>query len=143
MTKKTDEPRWKYRFDNFKRAYELLEEAIALSKARALTPLEREGVIQRFEYTWELAWKVLYDYLTFSGIVLETVTPAATVRAAFAAQIIQDGKVWLAALDARNKMAHTYDMKVFEATVEQISDSYSAAFAQLIETLTRLEGDFI
>ena len=75
-------PRWHYRYDNFHRAHSLLREAVELMHERALTPLEQEGAIQRFEYCWELAWKTLKDYLEQQGIQLPTVTPAAVLRAA-------------------------------------------------------------
>ncbi len=121
----TDEkPRWIYRFDNFKRAFALLREAIEIMQARELTQLEKEGVIQRFEYTWELAWKVLGDYLDSTGVVLETITPAAVIRAAFAAKIITDGDVWMKALDARNKMSHTYNLKTFEKIIADVRAQY-------------------
>lgn len=132
-----DKPRWKYRFDNYKRAFGLLREAIEIMQARELTQLEKEGVIQRFEYTWELAWKVLNDYLDSSGVVLETVTPAAVIRAAFAAKIITDGDVWMKALDARNKMSHTYNLKTFELIIADIRAQYFAVLDAL--HLTMLE----
>ena len=101
-------PRWVYRFDNYKRAFLLLRQAIETMQTRELTQLEKEGVIQRFEYTWELAWKVLKDYLENAGVNLPTITPASVIRAAFAAKIIDNGDIWMRALDARNTMAHTY-----------------------------------
>jgi nucleotidyltransferase substrate binding protein (TIGR01987 family) len=116
----TTQPRWLYRFDNYKRAFVLLREGIATMEERPLSQLEKEGVIQRFEYTWELAWKLLKDYLEASGVVLATVTPAAVIKAAFAAKLIDDGDGWMRALDARNKMSHTYDVKVFEQIIQEI-----------------------
>lgn len=61
--------RWQQRFDNFDRALGLLREALANGPA-ALNQLEKEGVVQRFEYTLELAWKTIKDYLEGSGVVL-------------------------------------------------------------------------
>jgi nucleotidyltransferase substrate binding protein (TIGR01987 family) len=119
-----DKPRWIYRFDNYKRAFSLLREAIESMESRELSQLEKEGIIQRFEYTWELAWKLLKDYLDHSGVVLETVTPAAAIKAAFSAKIISNGEVWMKALDARNKMSHTYNFKTFEATIAAIKADY-------------------
>jgi nucleotidyltransferase substrate binding protein (TIGR01987 family) len=117
-------PRWVYRFDNFKRAFDLLSEAIQMIRERKISSLEQEGVIQRFEYTWELTWKVLKDYLEYTGIILETVTPAAVIKAAIAANIIKNGDVWMSALDSRNKMSHTYDFKKFEKIVISIERDY-------------------
>ena len=117
-------PRWVYRFDNFKRAFALLSEAIQMMRERKINALEQEGVIQRFEYTWELTWKVLKDYLEYTGIILETVTPAAVIKAAIAANIIKNGDVWMSALDSRNKMSHTYDFKKFEKIVISIEKEY-------------------
>ncbi len=130
-----DKPRWLYRFDNYKRAFLLLREAIAIMQTRDLTQLEKEGIIQRFEYTWELAWKVLKDYLEYTGIVLDTVTPASVIKAAFAAKLIETGDVWMQALDARNKMAHTYDLKTFEQIIADIRASYLSLFDELHLTL--------
>jgi nucleotidyltransferase substrate binding protein (TIGR01987 family) len=117
-------PRWVYRFDNFKSAFALLSEAIQMIRERKISALEQEGVIQRFEYTWELTWKVLKDYLEYTGIILETVTPAAVIKAAIAANIIKNGDVWMAALDSRNKMSHTYDFKKFKKIVISIEKEY-------------------
>ena len=61
--------RWQQRFDNFDRALGLLREALANGPA-ALNQLEKQGVVQRFEYTSELAWKTIEDYLEESGVVL-------------------------------------------------------------------------
>ena len=126
-----EKPRWVYRFDNYKHAYLLLREAIETLESRQLTQLEKEGVIQRFEYTWELAWKVLKDYLEQSGVVLDNVTPASVIKAAFAAKVIADGELWMQALDARNRMSHTYDLKVFERIIEEIRTRYLSAFEML------------
>lgn len=111
----------------------LLREAFDTSTERELTQLEREGIIQRFEYTWELAWKTVKDYLDFSGVVVEEATPRAVLKAAFAANIIADGDDWMDALDARNKMSHTYDFKVFEAVIQDIKTRYLAMLDKLHE----------
>lgn len=124
----TEKPRWHYRFDNFKRGFIILREAMELAHARPLTELEKIGVIQCFEFTWELAWKTLKDYLEFIGIFPETASPAATIKAAFEAGVIKDGPVWMEALDARNRMAHTYDIHAFEETISQIHAGYLAMF---------------
>lgn len=124
VKKDDDKPRWLYRFDNYKRAFALLREAIETMEQRELTQLEKEGIIQRFEYTWELAWKVLKDYLEREGVVLEKITPASVIKAAFEAKIISDGDMWMKALDARNKMSHQYNLKKFEEIIKEIQAHY-------------------
>ena len=119
-------PRWVYRFDNYKRAFLLLREIIEIAQTRELTQIEKEGAIQRFEYTWELAWKTLKDYLEYTGVILETITPGSAIKAAYAAKIIDHGDIWMKALDARNKMSHTYDLKTFEQVIKEIIADYLA-----------------
>ncbi len=130
-----EKPRWIYRFDNYRRAFVLLREAIESMQEKQLSQLEKEGVIQRFEYTWELAWKVLKDYLEHQGVVLDTVTPLSVIKAAYAAKIIKNGDGWMQALDARNKMSHTYDLKTFEKIIDDIRNNYLTLFDALHEDL--------
>jgi nucleotidyltransferase substrate binding protein (TIGR01987 family) len=89
-----DFPRWVYRFENFKKAFLKLEEAVNLSGQKELSDLEKEGVIQRFEFTFEIFWKLLKDYLQHEGISLETSTPRNVIREAFKAGLISDGDGW-------------------------------------------------
>ncbi len=114
-----------------------------MEQPKALTQLEKEGVIQRFEYTMELAWKTLKDYLEAENVVLGQITPRAVIRRAFEAQVIRQGDVWQEALDARNKMSHTYNFRNFERVVDAIEQRYLAAFGELYEYLMKqqLEGD--
>ena len=126
-------PRWFYRFDNFHRAFNLLREA--LEQERPLTQLENEGVIQRFEYTLELAWKTLKDYLESENVVLDQITPRAVIRRAFEAGIIRQGEAWQNALDARNRMSHTYNFEVFERVIADLRTTYLGAFDELHEFL--------
>jgi len=74
----SEDVRWKQRFQNFDRAVVLLRSA--LEEKRELSLLEKEGVIQRFEYSYELAWKTMKDYLEASGIVITPVTPRGVCR---------------------------------------------------------------
>ena len=126
--------RWKQRFENFERAFGLLQEAFAQSCAE-MSDLEKEGAIQRFEYTFELAWKTLKDYLVYSGVVFDQITPRSVIKQAFAAKIIQDGQTWIEMLDQRNLMSHTYDDESFRIAFDSISRSYLAAIEQVFTWL--------
>ncbi len=117
------EIRWHYRFRNFSRAYLLLSEAMEREVAE-LNELEREGAIQRFEYTFQLAWLTLKDRLEYGGIVLTEVTPRNVIQQAFAAKLIHDAEVWIDMLVDRNLMSHTYDFARFRATLESVRRRY-------------------
>ena len=128
--------RWQYRFRNYMRALALLREAIELKNeannaGRTFSDLEREGTIQRFEYTWELAWNVIKDYLQNEGVALLEITPKSVIRAAFAANVITDGETWMRSLDARNKMSHTYDFEESEEVIRQIEEDFLPALEDL------------
>ncbi len=83
------------RFDNFKRGFARLSEAHALAKARDLSDMERLGLIQAFEFTHELAWNTLKDFLTARGTTEKLYGSRDATRAAFAAELIEDGEVWM------------------------------------------------
>lgn len=119
-----DKPRWVYRLDNYNRAFLLLREAVEASRVRLLSQLEKEGTIQRFEFTLELAWKTLKDYLEYKGVVLETGTPADVIKAAFANAVIDNGDAWMKALKSRNEMSHIYGQDKFDEVYSAISDAY-------------------
>jgi len=124
--------RWKQRFQNFDRGFVLLHEALE-REPESLSLLEKEGVIQRFEYTFELAWKTLKDYLEEGGLVISPVTPRQVIKEAFAAKVISNGQVWVNMLDHRNLLSHTYDSSVFEQAVEAIAKEYLPAMSKLHE----------
>jgi len=128
--------RWKQRFQNFEGAYILLDEALS-NGASSLSQLEKEGVVQRFEYTYELAWKTLKDYLENSGLVIAPVTPRQVIKDSFAAKIIDSGDVWIKMLDHRNLLSHTYDSSVFEAAIEAIETEYLPALAEIYNQLKK------
>jgi nucleotidyltransferase substrate binding protein (TIGR01987 family) len=122
--------RWQQRLQSFERALTLLEDALSRGPA-ALNQLEKEGAVQRFEYTLELAWKTLKDYLEESGVVLTAVTPRQVIKDAFAAKIIVDGQTWIDMIDHRHLLSHTYDPVNFEEAVTAMHSRYLAALRQV------------
>lgn len=126
--------RWKQRFQNFDRAFVLLRDALE-NGPDALNQLEKEGVIQRFEFSFELAWKTLKDFMEQDGFVFATITPRQVLKDAFAAKILPDGQVWIDMLDHRNLLSHTYNLSKFEEAVKAVHERYLDAFDQLHEFL--------
>lgn len=116
-----EEIRWIYRFRNFTRAYNRLVEALDRD---ALDDLQREGMIQRFEYAFELAWKTIKDRLAYEGTQVESATPRPVIRTAFQSGLIDDGQTWIDMLEHRNVMSHQYNEAAFLDVEENIRHTY-------------------
>ena len=102
--------RWRQRFQNFGKAFGQLAAAAELAKQRKLSDLEQQGLIQAFEFTHELAWNVLKDFLESRGATNLYGSKDAT-REAFARGLIANGQEWMAMIQARNRSSHTYNEK--------------------------------
>nr|VFK34980.1 MAG: nucleotidyltransferase substrate binding protein, HI0074 family [Candidatus Kentron sp. MB]VFK77100.1 MAG: nucleotidyltransferase substrate binding protein, HI0074 family [Candidatus Kentron sp. MB] len=127
--------RWHQRLQNFDRAFVLLRSALEEKAMERFSALEQEGMIQRFQYTYELAWKTMKDYLESEGIHITPVTPRNVIKEAFAAGIIDDGQVWIDMMLHRNLLSHTYDHDRFREVLMALEQRYLAAFAALHEWL--------
>ncbi|MFI5360034.1 MAG: nucleotidyltransferase substrate binding protein [Halanaerobiales bacterium] len=124
--------RWKQRFSNFKKAQEQLTEFIEKGE---LNKFEVQGLIQCFEYTFELAWKTMKDYLEMEGFDVKS--PRSTIKTAFQIQLIDDGHIWIDALEKRNLMAHTYDENKAKEAATLIREEY---YKIIKELYFKLEG---
>lgn len=121
------EVRWRQRFENFDKAFQQLTYAINLFDS--LSVLEKEGLIQRFEYTFELAWKTIKDYLEANDV--DAKFPREVIKEGFHFEIIDDGDVWMDMLEKRNLLAHTYDEERFNFVTMKIKSEYYSAVAQV------------
>lgn len=133
--------RWLQRFDNYKRACaKLLEVTDSGVLVEQLSELEREGVIQRFEYTYELSWKVMQDYLQYLGFEFQT-GPNGTIQLAFENGLISDHSGWRTMSKARITTSHTYDENDALEVARSIFDSYSLLLKELRDLLLIKEID--
>ena len=126
------EIRWKQRFENFDKSYKLLKK---YSNQEITTELERAGIIQFFEMTFELAWKVLKDYLESEGYMVKS--PRETVKQAFQIGLIDNGHVWIDALSNRNLTTHTYDEELALKMTSEILDAYLPELDKMYEKLSK------
>lgn len=122
--------RWRQRFDNFQRALQVLERGVALARQRPLSELEQQGLIQGFEFTHELAWNLLKDYLQYQGIEAIIGSRDAT-RLAFQNGLIRDGEGWMAMIKARNQSSHTYNLEQAQVIARDVIDRCTPLFAAL------------
>jgi len=119
--------RWKQRFRNFEKAYNRLRESLEITH---LNELERNGVIQRFEFTMELCWNTLKDYLQQEGVQFKP-TPKETIRQAFKSALVEDAQALIDGLDIRNELSHDYDESKFGEAEAEIKKRIFPAIKQV------------
>lgn len=132
----TEDIRWIQRFDNFKRSMRQLDNAIALMAERDLSELEQQGVIQAFEYNYELAWNVLKDFYEYQG-EQDIQGSRDAIKVAFRRGLIADGDVWLKMIKSRTLTTHTYNEEVTQKILEDVVHKYYPEFVALRDKLTQ------
>ncbi len=132
--------RWKQRFNNYKKALSQLTDAIELMSIRTLSNLEKQGVVQAIEFTHELSWKMMKDFLEHRGNT-EIYGSKDAVRMAFKYGLIVDGEVWMQMIKSRNLTSHTYDEKTVDDILNLISEKYLTAFIELEKKFSALDEE--
>jgi nucleotidyltransferase substrate binding protein (TIGR01987 family) len=126
--------RWKQRFQNFKKEFNQLEKAV---NTPDLNELERQGLIKAFEFTYELAWTTLKDFLIEKGYT-DLIDSKDTLRQAFQVGLISDGDIWMEMVKSRNLTAHTYNQDTAESIEADVINQYYSLFKQLITKLEEI-----
>jgi nucleotidyltransferase substrate binding protein (TIGR01987 family) len=125
---KPKDVRWQQRFANFEKALGQLTEAIENNGTNPVDII-KEGIIQRFEFTHELAWKVMKDFLEYEGFQ-NILGSRSTTREAFNKNLISQGQVWMDMIESRNKTVHTYHENILEVEYKKIVTVYFSLFME-------------
>lgn len=136
----SDDIRWKQRLASYQRALAQLRAAVSLRQNRPLSELEQQGLIQAFEFTHELAWNVMRDYLRSLGQEGLLASRDST-RAAFAAGLIVDGETWMDMIISRNLSSHTYNVATANSLTQKISESYVTLLVQFEKKMQGMRLD--
>jgi nucleotidyltransferase substrate binding protein (TIGR01987 family) len=131
--------RWRQRLQSFRKAFGQLSKAVATARQRELSELERQGLIQAFAFTHELAWKTLKDFLESRGADSIYGSKDAT-REAFAKGLIENGEAWMAMIQSRNQTSHTYNEDTADAIAKATISSYVLEFEKFLQKFTELES---
>ena len=131
--------RWIQRYNNYKKALKQLEEVVELTKERKLSNLEKQGLVQVYEFTQELSWKVLKDFMQSRGTE-DLYGSKDVVREAFKIGLIENGDVWMEMIKSRNLTSHTYDEATIEEIINLIIGKYYYEFNKLNQKMDKLEG---
>lgn len=121
-----DDIRYIQRFENFEKSYLLLKSSLSIQNPSIV---EKAGIIQFFETSFELSWKLMKDYETYLGYEIKS--PREAIKTAFSIDLIIDGEIWLEALMDRNLTVHTYDEETANEVYVKIKDEYFNAIAEL------------
>jgi nucleotidyltransferase substrate binding protein (TIGR01987 family) len=130
--------RWIQRFKHFKKAFEQLKEAVQLAEQRNLTDLEEQGMIQAFEYTHELAWNTLKDFLEHKQGLSNLYGSKDSTREAFKRGIIENGEVWMDMIKSRILSTHTYNREIAKKIAYAVRKEYYPEFIIIIGFLNPL-----
>ena len=122
--------RFRQRFANYQKSLGHLKMTV---EKESLNEIEKAGLIQFFEVRFELAWKVMKDYLVAEGY--EVKSPRESIKQAFQYGLIDDGALWLEALEKRNLSAHTYDESILDELEKRIVQAYYPMMEKLKDTL--------
>lgn len=123
----TEDIRWEQRFSNFNKALNKLSQAVALAGKEDLSELEVEGLIQRFEYTYELAWKTLQDLIKQQGLT-DINGHGQVLNQAFQMGLINNAESWRRLKKSRELTSHTYDSETAQIIAEAIINEYFDLF---------------
>jgi len=139
---KENDIRWEQRFSNYRKALKKLSEAINYIKKdldekeidieyknaeEILEEIIKEGLIQRFEYTYEMAWNVMKDYALYQGNS-EISGSRDAIRFAFSSNLIANGELWMDMIKSRIKTSHTYNEETAEEIYKKILNDYYSLF---------------
>ena len=130
-----DDIRWIYRFNSYKKALAVLERSIAAAQERDLNEMEEQGLIKGFEFTFELSWNLLKDYLESKGFK-DFHGSKDTFKLAFQEGLISDGEIWMEMIDNRNRSSHTYEESIARQIISLVLSKYFPKFKELSEKMS-------
>lgn len=136
-------PRWEQKLSSYRKALSRLAEVVNVMKIRQLNDFESDGLIQRFEFTFELAWKLMKSYAEYQGTDKELMGSRDAIRWAFENKLIKDSDVWMEMIKRRNDTSHTYDENTAADVVIRVKDAYFHAFVCFYNKMKSLSSQKI
>ena len=133
-------PRWEQKLNSFRKALRRLAEVVHVMDVRQLNDFEADGLIQRFEFTFELAWKLMKSYAEYQGVDKEITGSRDAIRWAFDSGLITSSDVWMEMLKRRNDTSHTYDEETATEVVKSVKEIYFQAFVVFYDKMKSLSS---
>ncbi len=133
-------PRWEQRLDSYHKALNRLAEIVNVMNSRELNEFEADGLVQRFEFTFELAWKLIKSYADFQVTDKEIMGSRDAFRWAFDNGLITDCQSWMEMVKRRNDTSHTYDEATATEVVQLVKSTYFQLFVDLLNKMEKLSS---
>lgn len=133
--------RFEERKKDYKNALNKLEEALIENIDNLQENTKQiiiDGVLHRFEFTFELAWKTIKDYLEYMGITNKIGSPRENIQQAFKQGLIENGEIWIEIMLARNELSHLYDEETSRKIYNNIKNNYIKEFKKLEEKFEQI-----
>ena len=127
--------RFEERREDLNNAVKRLEDALQ----EETTDLIIDGILHRFEFSFELAWKTMKDYLEYQGVVNKIGSPREVIQEAFSTGLIENGETWINMMLSRNSLSHLYDEETSREIYEEIKTKYIFEFNKLIAKLKNIK----
>jgi nucleotidyltransferase substrate binding protein (TIGR01987 family) len=132
----TEAIRWELKLDNYHKALSRLASIVNEYGRRELNEYELDSIIKRFEFAYEVAWRVMKSYAEYQGI--DDITGSRdSFRRAFELGLISDGKVWIDMLKSRNETAHNYDGSIADSAISKVCDVF---YPEMLKFYNKMQG---
>ena len=133
-------PRWEQKLSSYRKALRRLAEVVNVAKVRDLNEFEADGLIQRFEFTFELAWKLMKSYADYQGVDKEIMGSRDAIRWGFENGLIAESDVWMEMIKRRNDTSHTYDEDTATEVVNRVENVYYQAFVSFYDKMKSMSS---
>lgn len=133
--------RWEQKLESYSKALRRLAEIINCAKTRELSDFEKDGLVQRFEFTHEMAWKLMMSFCRHQSPETELFGSKDSTRWAFAHGLIGNGEVWMQMIQSRNSTSHNYDGIVADQVVQRVVNDYFPALRAFHDKMQSLSSE--
>lgn len=134
-------PRWEQKLESYNKALRRLAEIVNYAKQQPLSDFEKDALVKRFEYTHEMAWKLMMSYCKFTSPEDEVLGSRDSTRWAFSRELITDGQAWMDMIKSRNSTAHNYDGDVADEVIMDVIDRFFPLMVQFFQKMSKLSSN--
>lgn len=143
MQVRENQPRWIERLSAYSKALNRLGDVVQMSRQHTLNEYERDSLIKRFEFSYEMAWKLMMSYEKDNGVSL-LLGSKDVIRQAVSMSLIDNGEAWMDMIDVRNRTSHVYDEEMAADVADDILNTHYPLLTDLLDKMTAIaDQDYV